>query len=101
MGESRTAWVGIEPCCHPEEESEGFEVRTHCCDYSVVQADLSMLEQSKDTRFSVPAFVNEAWVLQQVASGTPFGMGADPLRFERPPPRTSAERSALLRVLRV
>lgn len=101
MARSRTAWVEIEACCHPDEQNEASEVRTHCCDYSVVQADLSTFEQSKGARFSGPAFVSEAWAFHQAASGTMFGMEVCSLLFERPPPRTSAERSALLRVLRV
>ena len=99
MGSSRTAWVEIRSCCHPDRTSDRAEVDMHCCDYTVAQADLSTLEHGHGVRMSLPAFVPDAFA-PQVGLRALAGMGG-PARPERPPPRTSAERAALLQVMRV
>ena len=101
MGESRTAWVDIEACCHPDEQSERSELSARCCDYSVVQADLSTLEASASVRLSVPMLDGDAWAGLQLVPGTLASFAPSEVRFERPPPRAGAVRSALLGVMRV
>lgn len=99
MGSSRTAWVEIRSCCHPERTSDHAEVDMHCCDYTVAQADLSTLEHSAGMRLSHPSFAPDAYA-PQLGLRTVPGTGTSTCP-ERPPPRTGAERAALLQVMRV
>ena len=101
MGKSRTAWVEIRSCCHPDRTSDHAEVDMHCCDYTVAQADLSTLEHGSRIRFAAPIFEAETWAPQQATIGWAPDTGAARALPERPPPRTGAERAALLQVMRV
>ncbi len=101
MGKSRMAWVEIESCCHPDATSDRAELRMHCCEYTVAQADLSTLERSAAVRLLLPTFAAVAWAPLLLSPGNSLTNAYGRFHPERPPPLTGTERSALLRVIRV
>lgn len=101
MDKSRMAWAEIAPCCHDHTPSDHTQLRTHCCDFTVAQAELSAFE-----RAAADSFPLTGWgVATHMAPGT-AALIAPPLLLVRmhsvrPPPEPGSWRLAKLRVMRV